>query len=321
MFAVGNLVTLPPVPTQLYSTEAEPQMMIERSNNFGYVYAESTDPYNQDSPAFNPASMVVSNQTTRLDAPGQLAVNVRRISVNQIGLNWVSPNILAGWNNEILLEFAGGESALAVIPEGSYTTETDLQAAIAVAVSNATVGNVDGPYTVSFTAVTDHPGSYLMKLTSQAPAAVAFRISASCLATTNGYYLYGFEVGGDIDDAGKYLSPQYYYTRYVDFVSRRLTQHSRLPSQSTHNNSGIIARAYLASYTQGVVGAPFPFYVNDVTPTGINWNYNDPISTFDITVQDEFGNTLRTGNPLQHSVGAGLPGNGFTWTLNLRLEF
>lgn len=321
-------VILPPVSSALYANDNEPQMVIQRPSNVGYIYAESTDPYPQVTSggvtAVNPVSMIASNRASQFDTPGILTAHVRRLCVNQFGMNWITPHVLNGWNNVLTVLVAGFNEFDAVVPEGFYYSPVTPGLGLVTALIAAL--NAAAPPGALFTATDMNvatvgfgpmPGYF--KITCKvAGVDTVFNFPQLAKSTilTHGDITFGVE-GGGAPTAAKLMYPQGYYTRYVDVVSQRLTQHHRLRTVTTHAVNNVIARIWITNSPWYGGSQPVSFTVSDLGINGISWNYNDPLSAFDVSLYDEFGNLLKMPSP---EFALGKPAAQFAWSMNIRTE-
>jgi hypothetical protein len=97
--------------------------------------------------------------------------------------------------------------------------------------------------------------------------------------------------------------PPMIYTRWLDICSSRLTKFQRVKDATTmpqFKTADVIARIYAVppNVSQNPAQAgqlfsePWIMTIDYNTPKHIKWNPDEPISNFDVTVRDEFGDLM-----------------------------
>jgi hypothetical protein len=227
----------------------------------------------------------ISNSSYLISNPsGILAKRTKRFSISYLSAFMPTPNINPR-NNAIT--FATGAGTFTVtIPEGFYT-RTQAIAALLVALNT-----VSGPSGVTFTAPNQFPNSNLyITLTGTNP----FRIQSNTFVTT-GSVFWGFLPGDPRLSSSAALSTTLtigpitaLYTRYWDFVSRELLQHTKAANTGSDVPANTLFRAFLEPNADA---DPTSYHRVSFQINGENsaWNFDasHALATVDIQILDEF---------------------------------
>ncbi len=297
-------VLLPPISGDMYSGGVgEPQYVTIREPNSAMILIDSGDCDFE----LTKEKMTVSSQQTLTSQPNILAQGIKRLTVTATSSTSNIPNVNPR-NNHIVLIY-GGTKYEVDIPIGSYATSQTVADAIKLALNTVTATSA---FTVPLFSPPLYPDTYV--LTSSGST---FYIDKSSTVITKGRQMYAFgesQVAASTQPLG---AMGLVYSKYVDYISRRLTQYTKLRTTSTKNTANILMRATkikLSDLDYGIDKFGFGAYVGT---TSLNWEPSDPISSFDITVLDQNGDLLYVP-----SNEGGLGGQGdYAWQMYIKIEF
>ena len=271
---------------------------------------DSMDRYATGFPT-SPAGLISSSAWTLQKQYYVLSGYFNRIALTQVQFFWNLPTIITGYNDQFDIQYNGGVTYTAILPQGWYNANQI--AATLVSLLNSAIPGATFSYLI-----TDPPGCIELR-----NAAAPFTIivpTSSATRTGRFYQTAGFIPQDSVVVSGTNVAqtlgaPTLLPTRYVDITSHYLTKFQRVKDASTlatGDTQNILSRIFAFSgmsdttwppvtvtfdnsgnnvYTYGV---PSTFVVvQDYTsPKNIAWNPDESISNFDILLLDEYGQQL-----------------------------
>lgn len=292
-----------------YSTDQnlEPQFIRLRHNNEALFYADTAD-RNPD----GSNNTDIFNPLAKFQFPNNIiGQNIKRLTADKVHYNWGIPNVNAR-NNQLaftltLIGPPPGTTRTAVVAEGYYTLAT-----FAVALQNAlNAAAASAPPTgVTFIVTANSNGTLTITATS------LFFFPADEFTSTmlhRGYSLITIpreQVATLAKVTGLFLG---YYTRWVSFFCKELTQDDKNPPSDSAQGGKItmLFRVYLSDPlfdpTRYQVGRMFSYHV---TPRWINVNREQNFETLNFRLEDEYNQPLYTPPELSGSIYNG----DFTFT-------
>lgn len=283
-------VILPPVGDfETGNNGFEPQMVKLRAQNRCYFILDS-------SPR---ASGVKQNTEPPVRKVFDTRVSItkcKRIGTSSITMRYITPNVNIR-NNEVKFTI-GAIQYTCTVPEGFYITAIDLMDELAIQMTAVS------PNVFTWVPLPRHEDVGHMNIN-----AATFRFDSS-KGVDFGIPLWNLP-REDIFEASKLIgSIGLRYTRHVDFLSRTLTQYTKL-GNTTNNlgSNGIIFRFPLRDTIK-----PDTISVSGKLVTFFNWNKSHTINTVDITLIDEFGQIFYVP---QYSKSTS---SGFWYRLNIIIE-
>lgn len=279
---IGNTYILPKVilspitddQSGVLDNNLEPPFVRVRQRNASYTYLDTFAREDR----INNASFIISN------ASGILAKRTKRFSISFVYACLVTPNINPR-NNQIIFDTGAGTFTV-VIPEGFYDRTQAITALVAA------LNTVSGPSGVVFSAPNQFPNSNLyITLTGTNP----FRIRGGTFQQM-GYAFWGFLQNDPRLSTAAPLSTTLrlgpisaLYTRYWDFASRELLQHTKSANAGSDVIANILFRAYI---TPDAAGSPTSYQVQNyqLQNGDAAWNFDasHALAVVDIQLYDEF---------------------------------
>ena len=220
----------------------------------------------------------------------------RRVGLVQTQLNYRVPTIVAGKNDEFVIDISGGATHIVILAEGYYDA-SGLAAHI-----QAEVLNLAGPPIPGFTCVYDAQyGAFTM---AQGAGTVQFAFNTG-----------GGSADGDVINRTNITigvqqtnlnyatthflaTPQLLFTRFVDIVSSRLAKFQRVKDSDTlaTNKSNILTRVYLTAPNTrsdpSITCGPIDICVDPNTPKHSMWSIDEAVYELDFQLYDEYGDLL-----------------------------
>lgn len=274
-------IILEPVSSGIYdNTNLEPQFIQSRTINKANIHILASDAIFET----NRTDILISSIKNKNDQPQNLGRGIKRITVGNIGMSWVTPNINERNNTLRFRSSISSSFHTITLQEGFYDDRTVLMNEIINKMNSVGSGQV---YT--FTQI-PLSGGYRFQINC-IPG--LFYFDNNCSALLKGSNVYGFQKESltPIGQSSKSVGPMFLcYTRYVDFCSTRLNAYSKMQDTTTGYSSNIIYRAGFD--LNNAILKPGFLNVIVASETAKNFLYDDSLTLIDFQVRDEFGELL-----------------------------
>lgn len=272
------------------------------------LLVDSMDRYTDGYPS-DVNSQTSSSNWTLQSAQYVLNGYFTRLALTSIQFFWNLPTIVSGYNNHFAFLFSDVGFTDIQIPTGWYTPTT-LGAAI-VAWSNGT-GPDDAPltgFTCSVNALTGvltfgYGSAFSIPKPSLTPAGSR---SIPAILYARSQQTAGIVPGTAVSGSGSYsiigAVPTMLPTRFINVESKYLTKYQRVKDSSTLTNgqsTNILCR--VNAFAPGTrtpwppsgtaTDTPFVIAIDFATTKLINWQPDEIISNFDVSLTDEYGTIL-----------------------------
>ena len=270
-------VFLEPIHSLAVYSNAEPQMIQQQLKDKIILFYDFNWSNNitQD-----PRNCILSSKNALDDNNTILAQNINKIGIQSVGLYTSIPNINPRNNELVIFSSVTGTFHTVFLEEGFYDNATDVMDEVINQLNSIT-----GVTGLTFTYSLAIRGSKTYFLNA---AGGEFYVTSTCTCATRGKFTYNFQVD-NIPSASKTVgSMSLFYTRYVDFLSRRLTRYNKISANNNNTDYNFIFRFFLGSDNTEQIYARY----NSPEITVFDNDYNDPIFEIDIRLVDEFGEIL-----------------------------
>lgn len=290
-------------PTHISSfRKKEAQFVQVRTSNRGEIFLDSdVNTFENDK-----TKMVISTKNELSDKPNLIFRNIQRWQVATGGVYYNSPNVNPRNNEIIFFSSVSLVDHTVIVPEGFYTTKIALMNAIRDSLN--TVTGASG-LTFSYTAVTSHDSMYNLIASGD------YFIRGGSMVD-KGFPLVNLPTSQTLTSTKMVGQVRLFYTKYIDIVSKTLTQFQKIKSLNNgRNDSTIIYRIFVddGTFSHAIVNT---FFKDE--NASFNYDPDQEIYEIDFQVLDQFGESLY----LPFSEGGGAPGgSGFSWDLSLVVEF
>ena len=287
-------VYLPPVsPDHYKGINYDPQQVTAKEPHRAIFYGDSVDNPLQ----LNKVDIVMSSIRTSSDTRQLLCEGISRFKIDNINMNYVSPNVNPYNNTITFFSTATLSYHTATLDIGFYDTPDALLIELVSQLNSIGASGL----TFNYVLLTGSPdryelssigGMYFFDLTS--PLIVNGR---QLIALPEGQIADNLKIGGSVS---------LFYTRYIDICSDLVSKYEKIKTTSTNSNSNIIVRMYLDSGNEHR-------YINYSDTPDISYNFLDvePVYAIDFQLRDEFGNLLYIPDD-EYS---------FSWGISLILEY
>lgn len=297
---MATSVLLKPQELSLFrNSDMEAQWVTSKQPNRAVIYLDSQD-YLLETSVEN---LLASTANATGSYPSILATGITRISIDNAGLNYVTPNVNIRNNNIIFFSSVTSNFYSVIVPEQFYSTATSLITAI-VAAMNTVTGS--SGLTFSFATITGY--QYKFNLNS---AGGNYYILNTCNAITRGYQLWALPTNQIPSNSKLVGNMKLLYTTYVDFCSQTLLKYVKLKTVTTNLSHNVIFRIHITEPVENMT-----IYIPQGRTPNVQYYFKpeEPITQIDIQIRDQFGELLY----LPQSPDGGY--EGYYWNLSISVE-